>query len=76
MGSMRVLGFWVVLFKKGRLKVPTGTTVDTIPTPPLDSARLSALEWLSASQGTHEKCSNDLLNCMFSILAVALDRGS
>ena len=67
-------GFGSFFLKKGRLKVPTGTTAGAIPTPPLDSAHLSG--WLSASQDTHEKYSNVLLNCMFSVLAVALDRGS
>ena len=57
------LGFQVVLFKKGRLKVPTSTIADgTILTLLLDSAHLSALSWLSVSQGTHRKCSNPLLN--------------
>ena len=36
-----------------RLKVPTGTTVDTILTLLLDSAHLSACSWLSVSQDTH-----------------------
>ena len=49
MGFNARFGGFGSFFLKGRLKVPARTTVDTIPTPPLDSAHLSARGWLSAS---------------------------
>ena len=64
--NARVLGVRAVHFETGRWKVPTGDTIDTIPTPPLDSAHLSALGWLSASPGTHPKYGNVLTTCLFS----------